>query len=76
MALVNRKRGELMVETYSTVEEMEARFRTPAATFYRWRTANIGPKAIKVGRKLLYPESAVQEWLRDLEQAERPRVAL
>lgn len=58
------------LETYNTVPELERRFKTPAGTWYRWRTHGQGPKALRVGRKLLYPESAVQEWLRELEQAE------
>jgi len=60
------------LEEYSTVSEVAARFKTPASTLYRWRSGGTGPRAIRVGRKLLYPESAVQDWLRalELEQAD------
>jgi len=57
-------------ERYSTLPEMEKRFRTPRDTWYRWRLVGQGPKAIRVGRKLLYPESEVQKWLASLEAEE------
>lgn len=64
--------SETLEERYSTVSEVAARFKTPASTLYRWRSGGTGPRAIRVGRKLLYPESAVQDWLRalELEQAD------
>lgn len=44
-----------------TTEELAERFRTTPNAIYKLRGA--GPKRIKVGRRWLYPESAVDAWL-------------
>lgn len=51
-----------MAETYLTTEELAERFRTTPATVRHWRHYGKGPRATKVGRRVLYSESAVREW--------------
>lgn len=45
-----------------TTEEVAAYFRTVPATVRHWRYAGTGPKALKVGKRVLYREADVMTW--------------
>ena len=45
-----------------TEDELAARYQMAPATLRNWRSLGIGPRAIKVGRRALYPESEVARW--------------
>lgn len=47
---------------YLTTEETAALIRTPVATLYRWRHEGSGPRARKIGKRLLYRLDEVIEW--------------
>ncbi|GAT81075.1 DNA-binding protein [Streptomyces sp. F-3] len=47
---------------YLTTKEVAARFRAAESTVRYWRLTGFGPKGIKVGRRVLYPEDAVDAW--------------
>ncbi len=47
------------MERLLTTVEVAERFRTTPETVRYWRHIGYGPKSAKVGRRLLYPESAV-----------------
>jgi excisionase family DNA binding protein len=48
---------------YMTTDELAAYIRTPAETVRYWRHMGAGPKAFKLGRRVLYDRADVQEWL-------------
>lgn len=48
---------------YLTAEEAAALIRTPVATLYQWRHKGVGPRARKVGRKLLYRRDELVAWV-------------
>lgn len=35
----------------------------PVKTVYTWRTNNVGPEGIKVGKHVRYRQSSVETWL-------------
>lgn len=56
-------------ERYLTVAEVARRLGVTRSALYNWRAAglrgdtNPGPASFKIGAKVAYEESAVQEWL-------------
>ena len=48
---------------YLTVDEAADLLRTPVATLYQWRHKGMGPRASRVGRRLLYRRSDVISWV-------------
>jgi Helix-turn-helix domain len=55
-----------MDEDFLTTAEVASRYRTVPETVRYWRHIGYGPLGIKVGRRVLYPVKAVQEWDRKL----------
>ena len=45
-----------------TPKEAAARLRTSAQVLSNWRIKGIGPKYIKMGRKVLYPVAQLEIW--------------
>ena len=45
-------------------QEIADDLRTPEATVRYWRHTGSGPEFIKVGRRVLYPADAYEDWLR------------
>lgn len=41
------------------------------STVRYWRHTGYGPEGFRVGRRVLYPEAAVDKWLSDLRDAEQ-----
>jgi excisionase family DNA binding protein len=54
------------LEKMWTVDELAKFAGVSVGTLYHWRWEGKGPKAIKVGRFLRYPEGDIQEWLEAL----------
>jgi excisionase family DNA binding protein len=54
------------LEKMWTVDELAEFAGVSVATLYHWRWEGKGPKAIKVGRFLRYPESDIEKWLDEL----------
>lgn len=54
---------------YTTTEVAE-RYRTAESTVRYWRHAGIGPRGVKIGRRVLYRGSELLRWEqeRDMEQ--------
>lgn len=52
-----------MPEHYLTTEEVAEMARTTASTVRYWRMVGKGPRGVKRGRRVLYPQSAVDRWL-------------
>jgi predicted DNA-binding transcriptional regulator AlpA len=51
------------MEKMWTVEELAEFAGVSVTALYHWRWEGKGPKAIKVGRFLRYPEANIQKWL-------------
>ena len=45
------------------------------STVRYWRHTGYGPQGFRVGRRVLYPETEVDRWLRSLREAEQPQGA-
>ena len=54
------------MEKLWTVEELAEFAGVSATTVYHWRWLGRGPKAIRVGRYLRYPEGEIEKWLDEL----------
>ena len=52
-----------MIEKYLTRDELAEVGRTTPGAISMMRSRGEGPKGTKVGRRVLYAESAVQAWL-------------
>lgn len=50
------------LERFFTTEDVAARYHTVASTVRYWRHVGYGPKCTKVGRRFLYPETAIREF--------------
>lgn len=48
---------------YMVTEEVAALLRTSVDTVRYWRYSGRGPKAIKVGRRVLYDAAEVSRWI-------------
>ena len=55
-----------MLEEYLTTSEVAALLKTPPETVRYWRHIRTGPESFKVGRRVLYPKSAVEAGLASL----------
>ena len=50
-------------------DEVAARFRTDPGTVRYWRHAKIGPRGVKIGRRVLYDLTEVERWEAEQENA-------
>ncbi len=48
---------------WMTIQEVADHYRRPVKTLYDWRYRGFGPKAVRVGARLLYKRETVLEWL-------------
>lgn len=61
-------------ERLLTISEAAERLRTPPSTLRYWRLrGDSGPASFRVGRRVVYRESAVESWLTAQEAAGRTR---
>lgn len=58
-----------MTMTYMTTAELAELMRTTTNTIHYWRATGTGPKAIKVGKRVLYDRADVDEWIASLKAA-------
>lgn len=54
------------LERFFTTEDVAARYHTAASTVRYWRHVGKGPKGVKVGRRYLYPETALRQFDEEL----------
>jgi predicted DNA-binding transcriptional regulator AlpA len=52
------------------IHEVSARTRAPVETLRYWRQQGVGPKAFRLGRRLVWDESEVERWLDEQAQAQ------
>jgi len=53
------------LERLLSVQQLSDYLGVPVKTLYEWRTQHMGPRAVKVGRALRYPESRIAAWLHE-----------
>lgn len=53
------------LEPLLSVQELSDYLGIPVATLYDWRVDHRGPKAVKLGHALRYPESAIRDWIQE-----------
>ena len=53
------------LERLLTIHELSDYLGIPVATLYDWRVDGVGPRAVKLGRSLRYPESCVRAWIEE-----------
>lgn len=46
-----------------TIDEVAKQTRVPVNTLRYWRHCGIGPKAARIGRRLVYREADVRAWI-------------
>jgi predicted DNA-binding transcriptional regulator AlpA len=54
---------EVAVERFHTTEELAELARVSPATVRWWRHQGTGPKGVKFGRRVLYRDSDIKEWI-------------
>jgi len=54
---------------FRTMAEVSEDYRTPIETLRYWRHKGVGPKSIKVGRRILYLQEDLDAWVEDLRSA-------
>lgn len=54
-----------MADELLTIEEAAARIRRPVATLRYWRHRGEGPRAFKIGARVMYKAGDVDGWLEE-----------
>jgi len=63
----------LLMNDLLTLVEVATRLRVPEATLRYWRTRGEGPTGFKVGRRVVYRATTVDQWLAELERKSSER---
>lgn len=58
-----------------TLDETSLLTRTPVATLRYWRHLGTGPKSFRLGRRVVYRETDVMDWLEQQYAADQSRAA-
>jgi hypothetical protein len=53
------------MKAYLTLPEVAERYRTTVAAVRYWRHIGYGPRAVKVGRRVLYPVAEIERFERE-----------
>jgi predicted DNA-binding transcriptional regulator AlpA len=53
----------LIMDRLLDKDELAERLHLPPKTLNFWRHKGIGPKGVRIGKRVLYRESAVEAWL-------------
>lgn len=56
------------MEGYLTREEVARYYRTTVDVIRYWRYTGYGPKGVRIGRRVLYPESEIKRFDKELLQ--------
>lgn len=54
-------------------DDFELEFGVPKPTQYTWRHKGIGPKSVRLGRRVKYRRTDIEEWIREQERLESVR---
>lgn len=53
------------MSTLKTTAEVSERTRVPQETLRYWRHRGQGPRSFKLGRRVVYDEADVEQWIRE-----------
>jgi len=68
-------KDQLIMSAKLSVKDLSRDYRVPEKTIYHWRSIGYGPVGVRVGRRLLFDEAAVEQWFQDLADAQAREVA-
>jgi excisionase family DNA binding protein len=54
-----------MAEVLLTAQEVAARLKVPAKTILQWSRTGYGPQGKKLGTRVVFRESDVDQWIQD-----------
>jgi predicted DNA-binding transcriptional regulator AlpA len=66
---VQRKDTDVAPSEYLFAEEMESDYKLPASTWRYFYSVGKGPKASKLGRRLVWKRSDVEAWMAEQEES-------
>src|SRR5436190_22777922 len=65
--------NEDLLADFLTPDEVAAELKICARTLDRWRRLGDGPPITRLGRRIIYRRSSLQEWLRSREHGDKSR---
>jgi hypothetical protein len=57
-----------VLDDYTSEHDAATQLRQTVRTLRSWRQRGNGPRWVKIGRLVFYPNAGIGEWLRSLEQ--------
>ena len=66
----NPNKSDLLLDRFLSKEQAAEMLHVHVGTLLRWDHMGIGPRRIKVGRKVLYSRAAVADW--EMAQRQQP----
>jgi DNA-binding transcriptional MerR regulator len=61
--MTSKHRAAASGPRFLTINEVSEQFRVPLSTLRYWRACNTGPESVLLGRRLLYPADALEQWI-------------
>jgi excisionase family DNA binding protein len=58
-------------QKYWSIDEVSERLGISKPTLYRWSSEGLGPRPLRIGRRLRYGESELERWLQELDEQQR-----
>jgi predicted DNA-binding transcriptional regulator AlpA len=55
------------------LKEVSQEYGFPEPTLYDWRHRNVGPKSVRLGRRVFYRRSEIERWICEQERLESDR---
>ncbi len=62
----------LLMDRLLTLDEVSARTGVPVGTLRYWRTRDTGPRSFRLGRRVMYVEADVEDFIRTCRAAADP----
>lgn len=60
-----QKQGSTRPFAIMTIEEAAELLRTPVSTLRYWRHMNRGPRAARIGGRIMYRQADLEQWLNE-----------
>jgi hypothetical protein len=57
-----------MLDAYTSEHDAAAQLHQTVRTLRAWRQRGEGPRWVKIGRLIFYPNAGIPEWLRSIEK--------
>lgn len=63
-----RKKQQPSIDGYLTSERLAEHLGVHPSTLVKWRMARSGPPYVRVGKRILYSQNSIENWLKANEQ--------